>query len=222
LVLRLLSGASTLVSSGTSLEPIASSGLTGARLSQQRLGIPTAASPGRYQASLEVWQGGVVAGALPIGLVSVVQGSSSVAIDRALVSVGAELDEDIRLEGYTLGGATMTPRGVLDLRLCWSASGPIDLSYSVFVHVLDGDGRIVAQDDGIPAGGASPTSTWASGSVVLDAHEIALSTTLAPGAYRVIAGLYDPFSGRRVAVLQAPGATSRTDSVQVAEILVRQ
>lgn len=55
------------------------------------------------------------------------------------------------------------------VRLEWEAlASPVE-DYTVFVHLRDGE-RLVAQDDGEPAGGHYPTRLWRSGDVVVDTH----------------------------------------------------
>jgi hypothetical protein len=73
------------------------------------------------------------------------------------------------------------------------------------VHLLDAEGQVLAQHDGVPAVGFRPTSGWAAGEVVLDSHWL-----VAPGAgafdgARLSVGLYDPATGQRSAVLAGPG-----------------
>jgi len=55
------------------------------------------------------------------------------------------------------------------VRLEWEAlASPLE-NYTVFVHLRDGE-RVVAQDDGEPAGGYYPTRLWRSEDVVRDTH----------------------------------------------------
>ncbi len=75
------------------------------------------------------------------------------------------------------------------------------------MHLLDGDGQIVAQQDGSP-GGELPTSLWLPG-------ESLRSTVVLPPAddgQALRIGLYEPVSGRQLSVtpslpaLEDPGA----------------
>ncbi len=67
----------------------------------------------------------------------------------------------------------------------------------VFVHVLNGDGRVVAQHDSRPAAGARPISGWLAGEYVADLHEVALPPEMEAGEYRYVVGLYDAATGER-------------------------
>ncbi len=64
-------------------------------------------------------------------------------------------------------------------------------SFTVFVHLLDADGRRVAGHDGGPAAGAAPTDAWTAGDTVRDRHGLLLPSHPAAGSYRLIAGMYD-------------------------------
>ncbi|NJM42384.1 MAG: hypothetical protein HC853_17415 [Anaerolineae bacterium] len=56
-----------------------------------------------------------------------------------------------------------------------------------FVHVLSADGKLIAQSDGVPNVGLSPTRFWRKGDVIRDEREIVLTQqagiTLAIGFY---------------------------------------
>jgi hypothetical protein len=73
--------------------------------------------------------------------------------------------------------------------------------YTVFVHILDGAGRMLGQDDGIPQRGAFPTTMWQPGDVVDDVHELGIEQR--PGLSLEI-GLYTRPGLQRVPALQ-PG-----------------
>ena len=61
--------------------------------------------------------------------------------------------------------------------LTWSALSRPVRDYTIFVHGLDEDGRIVAQSDSPPQAGAYPTVLWQPGDVVHDVHPLAGSST---------------------------------------------
>ncbi|MDE3075176.1 MAG: hypothetical protein KGJ86_07075, partial [Chloroflexota bacterium] len=47
---------------------------------------------------------------------------------------------------------------------------------------------------------AAPTTSWAPGEVIFDAHRLILPASLRPGGYTLIAGLYDEQTMKRVPV----------------------
>ena len=74
--------------------------------------------------------------------------------------------------------------------LWWRAVAPVPLDYSVSVTVTDAEGRIVAQHDGSPLDGRTPTSRWLPGAPRFDLHRVSLPETLSPGEYRLGVRVY--------------------------------
>ena len=100
--------------------------------------------------------------------------------------------DQIELVSYSVGDArdpTVT--------LYWRARQSITTDYSVFVHVLDEAGQVVAQSDGAPAGGRNPTTYWLPGEIVADAHHAVLPMG-ASGPYHIAVGLYEQGTLTRV------------------------
>lgn len=72
----------------------------------------------------------------------------------------------------------------------WLARAPLDRDYTVFAHVVDAQGRIVASVDRQPQNGAMPTSAWRVGRLLPDGIVIPLDEEIAPGAYAIQVGMY--------------------------------
>jgi len=100
------------------------------------------------------------------------------------VEAGMTLGDDIILLGAvlepTVGG--LKPGQPFTVTLVWRAEGWIDQSYHVFLHLLDADGVLVTQSDGLPARGTQPTLAWLPGEVVLDQRVLTLPEAV-PGIY---------------------------------------
>ena len=77
-----------------------------------------------------------------------------------------------------------------------------------FVHLLDDEGRLIAQRDGEPVGGSRPTSTWPADDVVSDNQGLLIPEGTPPGEYRLIAGMYLADTGERLPVLDERGQAS--------------
>ncbi len=77
--------------------------------------------------------------------------------------------------------------GRVTLNLTWAATVRPSRDYTVFVHLLDGAGRVAAQADSQPRGGDFPTSAWRPGDRVADSYTL----TAPPGQYTLEAGMYD-------------------------------
>jgi hypothetical protein len=117
-----------------------------------------------------------------------------------------DLGECIRLMGYYLKAQSVSPGDEIHLRLYWQSRCETDTSYSVFTHLLDEEGAIGAQKDGVPAYGGIPTTYWVEGEIVADEYDIAVPPELTEGEYTIIAGMYDPQTGNRLPVADEKGA----------------
>ncbi|MEZ4767835.1 MAG: hypothetical protein R2844_05345 [Caldilineales bacterium] len=129
----------------------------------------------------------------------------------------ASFDELADLAAFQLEPAAPRPGDTLNLTLFWHPLAETSQSYSVFVHLVDKEGRIVAQHDGVPADGVLPTSIWVRGEVILDPHALSLPADLPAGQYELRAGLYDPASGQRLPISGSPGVVNG-DYVSLGEV----
>jgi len=112
-------------------------------------------------------------------------------------SIDAILGEELRLASVTIA-ETSQPGQVLPVELVWVPLHKPSAEYHVFLQLLAADGGLVAQHDGPPNGGYTPTSAWPPGMQVSDRHGMALPADLPAAKYRLIAGMYDPGSGERL------------------------
>ncbi|MBE9508232.1 MAG: hypothetical protein IMY86_09295, partial [Chloroflexi bacterium] len=112
--------------------------------------------------------------------------------------------EQIELR-YPLVNARLSPGDEIALPLRWWALATPDEDYQVFVHLGTPGVPPLAQNDGPPQNGLSPTSTWVIGQEVLDRRVLLLPDTLPPGRYAVTAGLYRLSDGSRLPVSGADG-----------------
>ncbi len=76
------------------------------------------------------------------------------------------------------------------LVIYWQAKAPVQASYTVFVHLLDAAGQLVAQQDNLPVMGLAPTETWQPGQLIRDPYQLTLPPNLSPGTYQLQVGLY--------------------------------
>ena len=110
--------------------------------------------------------------------------------------------------GIQLAAATVTrdaanrPVGV---QVQWQATQVIQQNYTVFVQLLDANGKLLAQIDQQPQQGQFPTSTWQPGDLLADEYQFAQLPPAQTGAQwgQLIIGLYDQ-AQKRLAV-QAEG-----------------
>ncbi|MFN8532290.1 MAG: glycosyltransferase family 39 protein [Dehalococcoidia bacterium] len=148
--------------------------------------VPPTISPGRY----ELWASGDRA-RVSLGTIEVVAAPPLAEGAPPERKIGARFGDLATLIGATV----RRDASGTEVRLAWRAEREVDGSLAVFVHLVDETGRILVQSDGIPAGGAAPASRWTAGLRFEDIHRLASE---APG--RIVVGLYDPATGRRVPV----------------------
>jgi hypothetical protein len=151
----------------------------------------------RYVVEPRLWVGGKPVTwlpflSLPVGTVRVVDRPHVEVLPGGTASADVAFGDVARLEGYAIEESGSVPGGVLPVTLFWRAGAETGISYWAFLHLVDESGRTVAQHDSPPAGGTLPTDIWVAGETVADHHEIALPADLAPGAYTLQVGLYDP------------------------------
>ena len=130
---------------------------------------------------------------------------------------GASFDGRYRLLGYDLPESA-TSGGPLALTLFWEADAPDGRDYTVFVHLIDENGQLVAQSDGPPRAATYPTSIWSAGERVIDERTLVLPPDLPPGIYTVLVGLYDPASGTRLPATQPDGTRYPGDAAVVTTV----
>lgn len=82
----------------------------------------------------------------------------------------------------------VTHEGRLIVEMVWQAGKTMERDYTAFVHLLDSNGRLVAQTDRQPAG--YPTSDWRRRELVRDAYVVQLPSDLRPGTYTLTTGFY--------------------------------
>jgi hypothetical protein len=155
---------------------------------------------------------------LPVGAVRVKDRPHDEELPAGVSSADAGFGAVARLEGFTIGTATAKPGGTLPVTLYWRSGAETGDSYWVFLHLVDGSGRIVAQHDGPPAGGALPTDIWDPGEVITDLHEVALPADLVPGMYTLQVGLYLPATFERLPVTAALPAADNALSLTAVPI----
>ena len=99
-----------------------------------------------------------------------------------------------------------------ELTLFWQADTIPQTDYTVFVHILNSQGNLVAQADSPPAAGTYPTSLWDSGEIIKDQR---LLPALSPGDYTLSVGLYRPDTFERLPVANQPDGVVTLTSFKI-------
>jgi hypothetical protein len=99
----------------------------------------------------------------------------------------------------TLIGYTQPPiSNPQSLTVVWHSQMEFDISYRVFIHLVDETGRIISQSDSEPAGWTRPTTSWVPGEYIVDSHQLSLPENLPDGPLSLRVGLYNPDTGERL------------------------
>lgn len=88
------------------------------------------------------------------------------------------------------GPVAFRPGDTLSVHLLWEAVEQPDEDLTAFVHLVDWQGRGLAQHDGPPRDGTAPTGRWRPGDLVRDVHVLKVPAGAMPGAYALKVGLY--------------------------------
>ena len=116
----------------------------------------------------------------------------------------ASFDRQLALIGYDISKSDVS----LDLTLYWQALVQPVHAYTVFVHVLDANGQLVAQQDNMPAHDQSVTSCWQPGEFVADPYSIAVKAG-ALGPFTLEVGLYRVDTAERLRLDDGSGTSQR-------------
>ncbi len=93
-----------------------------------------------------------------------------------------------------------SPGSTLQIKLDWRALAPMTEDYTIFIHLVDADGKIIAQRDDQPQGGAYPTSFWDVGEIIVDEYQLAVPRDAPIGEYKMEIGVYLAGNGARLPV----------------------
>jgi hypothetical protein len=131
-----------------------------------------------------------------------------------MAPVNASLGDKVELAGYKLmtdvaspqsGILTTAPNTALRLTLYWHVLAPLEISYTVFTHLLDANGQLWAQKDNPPVRGSYPTTDWRVGETIVDKYSIIIPPNAPAGRYELEVGLYDATTGQRLPLLDKTG-----------------
>jgi hypothetical protein len=121
---------------------------------------------------------------------------------------GSFIDQPFSLIGYSLNPDQPKAGEEIELTLFWQAEGPAQRPYTVFTHLTDETGNLVAQQDNWPVNGRWPPTCWHAGEQIIDTYLIRLPDSLPPGSYNLATGLYDSKTGIRIPLQDSGDAIS--------------
>jgi hypothetical protein len=185
----------------------------------RQLQLPGDAAPGQYRlvAALVDPTTNAELDAITVDQLAVQERSRLFTAPAVPQPLEANLAGKVRLLGYDLmngrrkgeesggGRIEVKPGDSLHLTLYWQALAPMDVSYTVFTHLLDGNNVIWGQHDSVPGGGSLPTTGWVVDQVIEDQYVIEIKPDALAGEHSIEVGMYDAATGQRLEVLSAEG-----------------
>jgi hypothetical protein len=122
--------------------------------------------------------------------------------ERRSLNAVPVFDDSLTLLGYQLPETGTQPGQTLALLSLWRVERPLP-DLKIFLHLLDREGNLVAQHDGLDV----HTSSLRSGDVFAQLHLITIPNNLPVGHYGMQLGLYNPNSSTRLTVPVREGQT---------------
>jgi hypothetical protein len=123
---------------------------------------------------------------------------------RATRPIGANLEDHVELQAFTIEDTHYRPGDTVRLTLYWMALTELSEDYKTFIHLTDVEvTQQPTQHDGDPGGDFTPTTRWLPGELVPDTHTLTLPPNLPTGRYHLWADMYQYPSVRNLEVVSA-------------------
>ncbi|MDX1416337.1 MAG: hypothetical protein R3293_19215 [Candidatus Promineifilaceae bacterium] len=127
-----------------------------------------------------------------------------------LQPANVQFGDSVELLEYTVRQAEGDQ--MIEVDLFWRPIKNVDSYATVFVHLLDDQGNLIAQHDGQPVYGAYPLPVWQPGAIIQDTHLLTMPVDLQPVDYRLAVGLYNPQTLQRWPAVGADGSAVPGDA----------
>jgi uncharacterized membrane protein len=164
------------------------------------LQLPPDIPTGDYELTLRVLEGGRTIGQASLGRVQVRGRPHQFDVPEIQHPLEARLGDGVLFLGYDLSSEDVKPGDTLHLTLYWQALSEMQVSYTVFTHLLDANERTWGQMDSIPLRSEAPTTSWIPGEIITDGYDMIVDPASPPGSYAIEIGMYDATTGQRLPV----------------------
>jgi hypothetical protein len=125
--------------------------------------------------------------AAPIGRIKVPPAAPAPDEMQKATPVQARFGDTFLLSSYAL--EYDRAERVARVALYWQSLAETKNDYTIFVHVLDASGQVVAQRDAQPLGGRYPTSVWDPQDMIIERYEFGIPVD-AEAPYSIEIGMY--------------------------------
>lgn len=126
--------------------------------------------------------------AVPLAKVKIPASQPTESELRTATPLQARVGDNILLSKYSLESDRVAQ--TIRIVLYWQCVSKMEEDYTVFVHLLDSTGRVIAQVDSPPMGSKYPTSLWDIQEIVKDSYTLKLPADAPPPPYSVEIGMY--------------------------------
>ena len=123
----------------------------------------------------------------------------------------------VTLVGYDSNPVQPTAGQLWNVTLHWHVRHLLLDDWTIFVHLVDENGKLVAQGDSQPLRGTLPTSYWRQGDRLLDLHTLPIPDNLPEGPLYLRVGFYQLGSGERLFITGVDAAVEQ-DYVEIGPI----
>ena len=124
-------------------------------------------------------------------------------LTRVTPTLPARFQSSIILEQAAVPSNVARRDRALVTILVWRVAAIVEKDYTIFAHLVDASGKIVAQSDTAPAG--APTMQWRPTRQYVHAIVLLIPANTPPGTYRLEVGLYDAVTMERLPIVDANG-----------------
>jgi hypothetical protein len=118
-------------------------------------------------------------------------------------SLRAQFGEGITLFGYDINrrmGQAVRAGAPISLTLYFQRTAPVNAAYTIFTHLLDSGGLLLAQDDRPPLNGRYPTDRWGGDEYIIDEFALTVPTDLHATTVQIEFGMYERETLKRAPV----------------------
>lgn len=112
--------------------------------------------------------------------------------------VNIQFENFVSISGYTWSSENIHPGDTLKIQISWEVTNPMEVSYTIFAHLLSNDGNIITQHDRIPVNGSYPTNYWDTNETIVDEKSFTIPDMTPSGETMLAVGLYDLDTGIRL------------------------
>jgi len=118
------------------------------------------------------------------------------------IATSFNFNNQAKLSGISKPLNPITVGTTIPITLYWHALDTMSHNWSVFLHLVDDEMNIIAQDDQLPGEGQFPTIGWLPGEYINDVHNLVIPPETIPGRYYLSLGLYDANNFSRLPLIE--------------------